>query len=196
MTLAGNYSSSRSGTVAVDFETVSASENSVAIESDGNVTLEIPTTLSVEKWERLLEDEPRVVSVDGGPGTVTITLKDDDYQLQVAKVGLGSGAESKADGPAYLTVVNEPRDVRTGETTRMTVEVRDRYNNPVSNVRVNATDDGSNAISPENKSTGPDGQVTVSYKANEDDGGETITQAPASRSTKPHQNWTESNLKT
>ncbi|UTF52337.1 CARDB domain-containing protein [Natronosalvus rutilus] len=175
VTLAGNYSSSRSGTAAVDFETVSASGNAIAIESDGNVTLEIPSTLSVEKWERLLEDESRVVSVDGGSGIVQITLEDDDYQLQVAKVGLGSNAESEADGPAYLTVVDEPRDVRVGETTRVTVEVRDRYNNPVSNVLVNASDDGAGGISPENRSTGPNGQVTFSYKAVQDDGGKTVT---------------------
>ncbi|MFC7212484.1 CARDB domain-containing protein [Saliphagus sp. GCM10025334] len=175
VSLDGEYSSSRSGTVAVDFETVSASENAISLESQGNVTLAIPTTLSVEKWERLLEDEPRVVSVDGGSGIVQITLEDGDYQLQVAKVGLGNNAESADDGSAYLTVVDEPRDVRVGETTRMTVEVRDQYNNPVSSVLVNASTDGAGSISPENRSTGPNGRVTFSYEAVQDDGGKTVT---------------------
>ncbi|WP_254809760.1 Ig-like domain-containing protein [Natronosalvus amylolyticus] len=174
--LEGEYSSSQSGTVAVDFETVSASSNTIDLEANGNVTLSISSHLSQKRWEQLLSDEPRVQSVTNTSDGVEITLEEDDYTLQVAKVGLGSNIEDEKDQPAYLTVVEEPREVQEGETTRMTVEVRDGYNNPVSGVRVNGSvnDDAANEMVPDNDTTGSNGQVTFSYETGEDEGGNDV----------------------
>jgi len=188
----GTYSTATSGAVSVSVERPSSSTNTVEITNssvDSNVTLWIPTTLSKETWEsELLDGE----FVDQGghvrrDGLKMSTLPDAkgnllrielepgvDYQLRMTKVGIGTRVTD--EGGAYLTdVEGNDSTVSEGSSQRLTVEVRDRYNNPVSGVTVNASaSSGSVSFVTDNESGG-DGTIAMTYSAPNVTGSQTET---------------------
>jgi hypothetical protein len=151
VTLAGGYDASGSGTVTVDPRALSPQSTrvrSVAVRNatGGNVTLRVPTRLSAAQWQALLADEPRVQGVTDVSGGVAVTLDPGVYELRLVAVGVGSGAT--APDARYLTTTgrgNLTRTVPAGTTETLTVEARDRYDNPVSGVAVEATVEGAGA---------------------------------------------------
>lgn len=166
----GNLSRATSGAVTVDPRARSASTRTVPVSDGpgGNLTLTVPTTLAADRWETLLGDEydpsssgdGHVYEVTEEPGRDAVTLAFDPgvtYRLRAALVGVGSlGAPP---GPAYVTA-------ETGDDG-VTVEVRDRYNNPVPNSRVpenlTLTSNDTAVLSPTNATVGEDGRAAFDY---------------------------------
>jgi hypothetical protein len=134
---------------SVDPETLSVSTTTVSLRNDtSNVTVTVPTALPESEWDRTLGDEPAVAHdvVSGGPGgldRLEITLfAGRTYELRVARIGVGDATD--LGEAAYLTDVDGlTGPLRQDATEQFTVEVRDRYNNPVADVPVTA-----NATSP------------------------------------------------
>lgn len=156
VTLSGDLNTQRIDAQTVDLRTVSpsvTSVNNIAIKSNAstrNVTLSFSSQLSEQRWERLLEDEMvqnggyvTDVSESQSGTQIHVTLRREKggdtvaYDLRIVNVSVSPvGSQPDAE---YLTVVGANRStVTTGETATFTVEVRDRYNNPVTGTRVNA----------------------------------------------------------
>ncbi|MFB6305098.1 MAG: hypothetical protein ABEH47_08020 [Haloferacaceae archaeon] len=144
--VAGNLSRAQVRSLSVDPRSLSTSTRSTAVRNTtgGPVTITVPTTLSASRWETLLaaevDDTPGdspdsqpnkyVTGVDqNGSDAVDVTLeRNETYRLTTALVGVGTGGS--APGPAYLT------EAETRGSDDVTLEVRDRFNNPVPNSRV------------------------------------------------------------
>jgi hypothetical protein len=152
--LNGSMSTSQSGTVSVSASPVSAPTRSVQVENTSTepINISIPTRLSSEDIlnNTNLGDNSNVTVTEVGQNRVIISLPRDEYTLQTARVDVGS--QQSDLGEHYLTVVDRDDD-------EVTVEARDRFNNPVSGVRVNA----SSGLNPEYRRTGVDGQATFEF---------------------------------
>jgi hypothetical protein len=146
--LNGSYQAGSTGTTTVDLRAASASANVVTVSDPDGITLTVPTRLSAATWRDLLADEfapgGNVVGVSpagsaGGVDLVNVSLAGGvDYRLRTAKVGVGDGVTE--DTVAYLTDRRgDDRTVAVGETTRLVVEARDRFDNPVAGESVSAT---------------------------------------------------------
>ncbi|WP_227353870.1 Ig-like domain-containing protein [Haladaptatus salinisoli] len=189
--LDGELSRSQSGTTSLDPRAISPSTTvtrTVPIRSNGtgNVTVRVPTGLGEGEWKRLLEDQMTPdgyvtnVSVEGG--VLELTLRETDasgdpvtYDLRMAKVGVGSGA-SNAKSRYVTKVSGGGASVVENGRRRLVVEVRDRYNNPVSGATVNFTlaeaksktehelDNGTAGGETVRATTGADGRASVSYR--------------------------------
>lgn len=167
----GQLSEASGDTKTVDASAVSAAVDPVAVTADnGPLTLTIPTRLSTATWAELLDDEQHVQAVkDAGDGRVTIVLEEGiTYDLRLASVNVGSGGTT--EGPQYITdIAGDGTSIPEGGTRQLVVEVRDRYNNPVSNVTVEAavtspaaSGDG---VSPASANTDSRGRAAFSYEA-------------------------------
>jgi hypothetical protein len=186
VTVTGNLSKATSDTVSVDARPVSAAGDRVSVSASGgdNVTLTVPTTVGADVWRtRLLAEEMDTGNPDDdryvsdvrnvtGEQAVEIELESGaTYELGLARVGVGTGVTSER--AAYLTVVDAPAALAPGETGRVVLEVRDRFNNPVSGVTVDgATVDGD--LSPPEVTTSPDGRAVFEY-SNSDAGTVEVT---------------------
>lgn len=161
VTLAGNLSTTRSGTVTLSTIPLSAPTQRVPVRgANGNpITIDVPTNLSERTWRQDLlaaEYDPAadpgndryVQSVDcqsGAPetepcdGLMRITLEPGvTYELAMAKVGVANDGETP--GPYYVTPLTGTNTViESGDADELVVQVRDRYNNPVSGVEVTFT---------------------------------------------------------
>lgn len=173
-----NGSLSASGTTSrsVDIDPTSAPVRTVTVRNDAApITVTIPTRLSEAEWRDLLADEllaqgGHIVSLgylDGDPyNRLTVELEAGvTYELAVAKVGLGSNIDRPT--PHYVTTTgSDERHLPPGRSTRLTVEVRDRYNNPVSGASVDASlVSGDGTVVPVDPVTGTDGTATFRYTA-------------------------------
>lgn len=191
VTVAGDYSNAESGAVSVDPEVVSATNRTVAITDDGGpIRIRVESSLPESEWEALLAGEQHVegISCDGpnpedSCGTLTVTLQDDvTYNLQMGEVGIGSlsPAEREHDAPRYVvTTAGNETSVDEGQTTRVTVEVRDQFNNPVPNAKVSFSqpqagyvtnrsgrvDSNLSKLATVNVTTDQQGRATVTYRA-------------------------------
>jgi hypothetical protein len=174
VTLNGSYSASRSGSVSVDVRPVSASSTTVAVtgESSENVTLTLPTRLSRSEWNTLLAGEPnvegvRVVPVPDADYQLLVVDLDGsvEYDLQATRVGVGTNVVRPE--AAYLTdVAGNGSAVPEGGTTQLTVEVRDRLDNPIGGVDVTAgTRRTDSSVSPTGADSDSNGEVTLTYEA-------------------------------
>lgn len=145
--LDGDVSESATGRFTVPNRPVSTSETTVELTQNdsGNVTVVAPTRLTESTWRRLLAAERTPegnitdISVVGRAGTdineLRIRLANGSYELAVASVAVGSGADEPE--PAYLSAITQNQTVPAGYTVPVSVQVRDRYDNPVSGVRMN-----------------------------------------------------------
>ncbi|GAA0676013.1 carboxypeptidase regulatory-like domain-containing protein [Natronoarchaeum mannanilyticum] len=193
--LNGSLSESGTDSTSVSVRPVSTSRNAVAVEGDGSdpINVTVPTRLDNATWSDALEAE---YASNGGnivgqyyediPGEsyalLTIELDGSKtYELRMAKVGVGSDVSEGAED-LYLTDVEGGGSVDTDGTKRVTVEVRDRYNNPVSGEQVNLTVDGDgeldNGTTTAQFVTGTSdsaGRVTVTYEAPGSETTDTVT---------------------
>jgi len=172
--LNGSYQASQSGSVSLDFRGASVSSRTVSVtnETDSNVSITLPTRLDEKSWEEVLDGERRVANVRTSSVAgadyqlVHIVLEQGViYDLQLSRVGVGTGVVKPE--PAYLTRVSEntPTVPEDGEID-ITVEVRDRFDNPKRNVPVVAGTEWENAsVSPNSATSDGDGQVAVTYTA-------------------------------
>lgn len=172
VTLAGDVSRAGQRAYSVELRPLSAPQQVTTVHSDGPMILETKTRLSGETWQELLADQ-RVeaggfvtdVSVTpGDPGTLRVTLAaGESYDLRMAQVGVGSGLEAP---PAHYITTDSPSDLQlsAGMTERLVFEVRDRYNNPVSGIEVDATLSGSGALTPVDDVTDAEGHAVFRYE--------------------------------
>ncbi|MDY6779650.1 MAG: hypothetical protein SV760_03715 [Halobacteria archaeon] len=187
-TLNGSYSQSGSSTVSVTTQPVSAPANAVAVTDDagsGGITVEVPTLLDNSTWSQLLRDEyvsnggfvvnqSYVASPSGRYSTLRLEFEAGvTYEMRMAKVGVGSSVAP--EGARYLVSTRgDGSSVPEGGSQTLEVEVRDRFNNPVSGATVNLSLNGDGGLNTdantyvENATTGPDGRVSVEYVAPDD----------------------------
>ena len=151
--LNGSLGRTEQGSLPVDVEPLSSSDRRVSVRNaTSNVTLTIPTRRSASTWRSWLADERvtnggHVVGLTGEPlpdrafDLVHVHLEPGvTYTLAMARVGVGT--RTRSPGSASLTdVTGNGTKVPDDGTQRVVVEVRDRYNNPVSGVEVNASAD-------------------------------------------------------
>jgi hypothetical protein len=173
VTLTGNLSESGTTARDVTVEPVSAPQQVTSVTGDGPVRIHLPTRLDEEAWTELLAEEfvaegghvyDNVSVTPGTPyDTVTISLEGNaSYDLRMGRVRIGSGTGQP--GPHYITLDSPAQtSVPVGETERVTVEVRDRYNNPVSGVAVAATDVTGSSPFSETATTDENGHATFQY---------------------------------
>lgn len=138
--------------VSIGTEPLSAATNSIAItnnESARNITLTVPTSVANRSvWDGSSLAEQDNASITSKGDSVTITLNRGTYSLRMANVGVGSGTVDQ--GAEYLTLVDRPgRTILNDSSQFIEVEVRDRFNNPVTGRSVTAI---------ANNTDGPDGE--------------------------------------
>lgn len=174
VTLGGSVRAESTGSTRLTVAPQSVSTQTVRLRNETGkpITLSLPTRLSGARWRWLLRNETRSygghvsgiemerlpsepydrvhVSLEPGPA----------YELHVARVRFG---ESATRPPARYIVPVEGTNASVGEgrTRRVTVEVRDRFNNPVSDVRVAAAGNVSRRV----VRAGPKGGATFVYHA-------------------------------
>ena len=171
----GSVAETSTDTTSVDVRPVSSSTETVLVsapDGDSPVTLNFTSRLPASRWQELLSEEDHVRSVTQHPAAVTgpfhaVQIKLEPgvaYRLQLTKVGVGTRVTD--EGAAYLTdVEGEGTSVTRGESRRLTLAVRDRFNNPVSDVPVNASvGPGKGSFADGSKSTDDDGEVTFEYR--------------------------------
>ena len=175
--LNGSVSRSSTEATSVDVRSVSSSTERVRLEGDGSpMTITFASTRSAAYWDFLEETQSKSVanvtntSSGGGFYNVSVELRRNrTYSVELTKVGVGDGVTG--EDAAYLTdIEGDGATVTQGETTELTLEVRDRFNNPpddAAELQVNGSVDGSDNGELERSSRTPDadGQVTFVYDA-------------------------------
>lgn len=183
LALDGRVSASKAGRVSLAVEPTSAPARAVTVRDDGDpVTLTVPTRLSEDAWAGLLEDEfdPQgnpnndryVTEFDcrrstGPCGRLTITLeRGASYELRLGEVALGSGATDPA-ATYIVDVAGDETSIPEGGSRKLVVAVRDRYDNHVSGIAVDASLDGPGTVRAVNSVSDGDGRATYVYEAPE-----------------------------
>jgi hypothetical protein len=174
--LNGSLKKSGSQALSVPIKPLSVSTATVSIsttESTGNLTLHLPTQLSNETWGELLESERSNGNVSsyevnenqGRPNVLTIRLSPGEYDLKLAKIGVGSASTADTN-PYYITRSGNGNPSMLADTSRtFTFEVRDRYNNPVSGVQVQLDTNATEGLSSVSSRTDDDGRASVTFEA-------------------------------
>ncbi|WP_232702511.1 Ig-like domain-containing protein [Halobacterium wangiae] len=159
--LNGTLSTSQSGSVSVDPEALSAPHSRVQVTNDtaSPVNVTLPTRASASSLANTtdLAEQDAVRAVEpAGDGRVRLVLEPGTYTLRTASVGVGSRTSNPE--PHYLTVVDRDDD-------SVTVEARDRFNNPESGVEVSVS--GTNPFEDASQVTDADGRATFEAAAGE-----------------------------
>ncbi|MFC6989231.1 Ig-like domain-containing protein [Haloplanus sp. GCM10025708] len=148
---------------------VTASTRTVTITGDGeDFSITVPTPDDAAAWnervgQSLVDGNPNVVSATPhGNGSATVTFDGlRQYELRLAAVELRTRSDSSvvaSPGPAYLLGVTENETAFSGKPKTLVVEVRDRYNNPVTGAPVNfSVTAGSGTLSSSVASTDDEG---------------------------------------
>jgi hypothetical protein len=176
VTVNGSISQTRTGSTSLDLRPVSTSTTTVPVTNASateNVTITTATQLPKSRWDALLdtqlnENGGHVVDYDIEPidgssfDMLWIELEPSvTYRLRMTKVGVGTGVADA--GSAYLTdVAGNGTRLDVDDTTTVTLELRDAYNNPITDAQVNAsTQTGS--MRPQQALTGNEGEVSFTY---------------------------------
>jgi PKD repeat protein len=175
VSLNGTFSQTSAESVTLRTSPLSAPTQRVSIgQADDTqpVQIQLPTRLSEEQWEDLLGDEPHVTDIDVQPhpdadvttGVLTITLEQGvTYDLRMSRVGIGDSLEPEE--AYYVTALRGSNTTVTyGGSQEFIVQVRDRYNNPVSGVDVTFSDGSSEDGTFQNEND--DGEVVVTSNEN------------------------------
>lgn len=189
--IGGSVSSSGTGSTTVEPVAVGGAAQTVQVEADdGPVTLTVPTDLSQRAWESLLESERDGTGTDqryvaglscsnvaAGPDSdaaceeLTLTFEEGAaYNLVVGEAGLGSSFDRSHADPEYVvTTDGDGATVPEGTSRQLTVEVRNRYDNPVSGetVRFQVTDPRAGSLDSDSlRSTYANGSITTTTDLN------------------------------
>jgi hypothetical protein len=152
--------------------------------------------MAIMEWRTLLGDNHDVTTLSNITGETDPFASDDEiqtirvrvdanrnggvrdlYRLELTKVGVG--ADVTQPNPAYLTdIAGTQAEVNEGETLDLTVEVRDRYNDPKRGVRINESVTASEGTVNVTNASDEDGRVEIEYTAPSSPGTETITVEP------------------
>ncbi|ELZ16979.1 hypothetical protein [Natrinema limicola] len=141
------------------------------------LTLEIPTELTKTQWNDILRNDRHVTNyecsateqADEPCGRLTLTLERDvTYEMQLAQVGIGG--DSVTQTPVYLIdVEGSNASLPAGGRQRLVTEVRNKFDNPVSGISVEANvSSGPGIVSPVEQASGTDGRMTFIYEAPDD----------------------------
>jgi len=179
VTVNGTLSKTQPGSVSVDLQPVSASTRQIPIEAESAsdpINLTLPTKLDKSQWDQLLDGEftdqgghvealtPEALA-NSEYDLVHIELETGvTYRLEMSRVSLGTNVGDP--GAAYVTdVKGDGANVPEGTNRTVTVEVRDRFNNPVHGVlvRTNTTRDDSSLASTQDR-TDEDGRIKMTYR--------------------------------
>jgi hypothetical protein len=172
--LNGTLSETSTRSATVDVRAESSSTQTVTLDDDGSpITITFASTRSADYWTFLENTQSSVTDVRpagsvNGLSLVTVELDDSQsYQVQLTKVGVGTGVTD--EDTAYLTDISgDGRPVSQGESIALTLEVRDRFNNPPDNattMQVTAEVAGSGSLQSTTQTPDEDGQVTFVYEA-------------------------------
>ncbi|WP_396611838.1 hypothetical protein ACH9L7_00700 [Haloferax sp. S1W] len=165
----------------------SASERAITVRSTASdpLTLEVPTALSNETWQRLLANESAVQSIsyaDAGPGsdygTLTVELAPGLYNMHLAHVTVGSpdaggaiGAASLGpdDEVAYLSLESQNGTwVPTSGRETVVVRAYDKFGAPVSGATVEWENGSYGSVSaPDGAVTDERGRVSLQFTADD-----------------------------
>lgn len=173
----GQLAESSVNSVSLSPKALSAPARTVSVtgQSGNNIVITVPTTLDASTWENdILDGEPNVVAVNPNGDAVDIELDGSvTYELRMAKIGIGSGTTE--EGAHYLTEVEgNDTSVQVNGKQKIVLEVRDRFNNPVTDATVNLSVDGPGELQTENQGPSTDlddvetddsGHVTATYIA-------------------------------
>lgn len=172
----------RNSLSAESVETVplSAPARTVAVKNDSaQIEITIPTQLSENLWRETLSSQRSVNGghivgisyVDSTPyNMLTVSLEQGvTYNLRMASVGVGT--QLTEPHPAYLTTISgDNESVVDNGLLQVTIEVRDRFNNPVAGKSVNLTifGSGNGTFFPSGNSettvtTSANGRATATY---------------------------------
>ena len=198
-TVDGDVDTASTQSTNVEVRPISAPAESVTLRSnttsaDHPVTIEVPTRLNQTEWEQLLQDERAsepggyVQNIEVNNNLLTVTLATDEtYNFKISRVQLSTSRDRtpvKRTKPAYIAWRGTD-EVNIEEGSRQTIraQVRDKYNNGVSGVAVeavanfsnddcagefvNAQRGGGNCGMPGTLVSGSDGQVSFVYEAPE-----------------------------
>lgn len=173
----GSLSRSSSQSTSVDVRPVSVSTQTVQLEDDGsNIEITFQSLRSADYWEFLETTQSSAVTDVSGSGTtgtddfydITIQLvSGQTYNLEMTEIGVGTRVTD--EDTAYLTDTDgDGTTLSQGETTELTLEVRDRLNNPPANasattVEAEVADGGS--LDSTSQTPDEDGEVTFEYTA-------------------------------
>ncbi|MFW5924314.1 MAG: PKD domain-containing protein [archaeon] len=165
--LNGSLEESRTGSVSLDTKELSVSTQTIEVtDESGPITLTVPTLLEESVWNESLAGEENVTIdyrsyPDRRFNVLEVTLDPGTYTLKMAKVGVGSETEAPSRSDDYITGQDTNKSVQTGGTVSLTVEARDRYNNPIEGETVTIE----SPATPTTAETGSDGKVTFTYEA-------------------------------
>ena len=160
---AGDYNRTSSTSQSLAVRPVSAPSRSVTVDNSGagnNITLVLPSELPESEWQELYGSSDSVVSISKPPGSDTVEIELDgskQYNLRTSRIALGTDVPEE-NGYYIVPARPETASVAEGGTTNVKYEVRDRYNNPVSNVTVEVDTPGPGTVT---NTTDASGQITV-----------------------------------
>jgi hypothetical protein len=175
--LSGNLSTATSHTLSLNVRPTSAPSRTIPITANettrDNITLILPTNLSIERWNETLIEEDNVLNVSTAPnGAVNITLRPEDasgnliqYDVRMSRLGVGSDVPEQE--PQYVTTATTKNvSIAQSGGTVLVAEVRDKYNNPIAGEQVEITVNGGGDIRGQTTltaRTNSDGQVRLPY---------------------------------
>jgi len=151
----GQLSQSSTGTTSLAVDPLSAPARTVSVtnETGSNVTITVPTRLDASTLENdVLRDEMtdrggNVVEVRNHASrtnAVDVELRQGvTYRLRMSKLGVGSGGDEPS--AHYITPVDgDETSVPNNGLQTLRLQVRDEFNNPVTNATVNMTVENGN----------------------------------------------------
>lgn len=175
LALSGEINTATPGTVLVEATPVSVPGEPVTVSGTGGpVTITLPSGLSADEMRTVLESElvangGHVVDVRNGTaaGTVTVVLEaGESYDLALGHLQVGAGSTPSEDAHYVVPVTDSPFALGEGANGTVGLEVRDRFDNPVSGVTVHAaTTLTDSSVAPTSAVTDQDGRVRFDYLA-------------------------------
>ncbi|MFC7175980.1 Ig-like domain-containing protein [Halosegnis marinus] len=163
--LDGSRSASQVSPLTLDLVPLSAETETVRVTGDASdpLVVTLSTDLTPDQWASFLSGEldengGYVTDVRAAPGGVAVEFAPGTYELTLADVAVGGGAERS--GPTYLTTPDATPTVESGGD--LTVEARDAFNDPEPGVEVAfSTSDGS--LSSTTATTDGTGAASVTF---------------------------------